>query len=79
MSKSRFKVSGSFNGVYEASVVIDRGSGVMTVRPSRRRTTYELPLSTVAEIVMWRIIKAEAAAKLKAKREKKKLREILSR
>lgn len=74
MSKSRFKVFGKFDGTAEATVTIDRGAGLISVRPLRRRREYTLPLADVAETVMWRIIKAEANAKLLAKKAARKAR-----
>lgn len=71
MGRARFKVSGDFDKAKSATVTISRLGGVFSVRPFRRRKTYALPLSDVAEMVMWRIMKAEAEAKLLAKRNGK--------
>jgi hypothetical protein len=49
-------------------VYVDRDSLTFTVKPLRRRRTYQLPLSTVAEIVVGKIIKAEIAALRAAKK-----------
>lgn len=68
MSTARFRVYGRFNGVGEATVVIDRGAGLITVRPLRRRRAYVLPLSWAAEAVMWQVLKVEAAEKRAAKK-----------
>lgn len=67
---SRFKVVGRFDtSVPTAGVVlIDRNAGLFGVRPYRRRRVYRLPLSTVAEIVCSRIIKAEVAEKRSRRR-----------
>ncbi len=73
---ARVKVLGSFDGVSEATLTLDRAAGVLTVRPTRRRRTFSLPLSTVAEWVMWRVIKAEV---FKAKMEKAKTRKARRR
>lgn len=70
MATARFKVYGRFDGAPAATIEVDRGAGLFTVRPLRRRQTYTLPLSTVAEMVLWRIVKAEAAEKRAAKRRK---------
>lgn len=68
MSVAHFRVYGAnFDGAHEATVSIDRELGLFTVRPLRRKRTYELPFSAVAEIVLWRVLKAELAQK---KREK---------
>lgn len=74
MSKSRFKIFGRFDGASSATVTIDRGSNTISVRPLRRHKEYMLPLADVAESIIWRIVKAEAAAKLKAKKEARRLR-----
>lgn len=72
MSRSRFKIEGRFDGTAGATVTIDRGAMLFSVRPLRRRREYTLPLTDVAEMVLWRIVKAEAAAKLELKRKKRK-------
>jgi hypothetical protein len=72
--KARFRIYGRFNGATAATVEIDRGASVISVRPLRRRRAYELPLSVVAESIMWRIIKAEAQAKIKARKEARRKR-----
>jgi hypothetical protein len=61
--KAKFRVKGNFDGADEATVEIDRGTNVFTVRPLRRRQTYALPLKDVAEIVVFRVAQADAAAK----------------
>jgi hypothetical protein len=66
--KARFKVYGRMDGATQATVEIDRGADTITVRPYRRRKEYTLPLSTVAEMVIWRIVQGEVAAKRAAKR-----------
>ena len=71
MSRARFKVTSKkaeFNKANSATVVISRLGGVFSVRPHRQRKTYALPLADVALMVLWRILKAEAEAKLLAKR-----------
>jgi hypothetical protein len=60
---ARFRTSGAFDRPgQEATVTIDRAAGLFSVRPLRRRRAYTLPLSTVAEIVVVKILKAEVAA-----------------
>lgn len=71
MSTSRFRVHGDFDGAHEATVIIDRGAGLFTVRPLRRRKPYTLPLSEVARRVMVSIIKTEASEKSKTKPARK--------
>jgi hypothetical protein len=46
-----------------ATVTIDRQAGLFSVRPYQRRKVYTLPLSTVAAIVVSKMVKAEIAAK----------------
>lgn len=71
--KAHFKVYGRFNGKSEATVTIDRGSNLISVRPHRMKKVYQLRLEDVADIIIWRIVKSEAAEKRalqKAKRKK---------
>jgi hypothetical protein len=58
-----------------ATVFIDRVDGVeacFAVRPHGRRREYTIPLATVAEIVVQRIIKAEVAEARAAKKKGRK-------
>lgn len=51
MSRARFRVVGRLDNaakITDGTVTIDRGAGLLEVRPMRRRRTYALPLSTVA-------------------------------
>jgi hypothetical protein len=60
--KSRFRVTGTFDlagGAQVATVEIDRVSGIVSVRPLRRRRTYSLPLASVAAWICQSIIHAE--------------------
>jgi hypothetical protein len=54
----------------EGTVSIDRDAGLVSVRPLRRRREYVLPLSTVAEIVVARVIKAEVAERRESRRRR---------
>lgn len=54
--------------VQEATVVIDRDAGLFSVRPLRSRKLYTLPLATVAEITVQRIIKAESAERRRSRK-----------
>ena len=74
MSIARFRVYGRIDGVNECTVTIDRETGVIAVRPLRRKRTYELPLAFVAGIIFERIAKAEARLKVEAKRAARKAR-----
>jgi len=65
---ARFKVSGQFDGVPSATVTI--ADGLFIVRPFGRRRVYELRLADVARGVLYDVIKAELAARARAKRNK---------
>jgi hypothetical protein len=52
----------------EGTVTITRDSGLFSVRPLRRRREYVLPLATLAEMAVARVIKAELAERKAAKR-----------
>jgi len=69
---ARFRVLGKLDRSYlqGGTVTIDRASGVLTIKPLRRRRVYSLPLNTVAEIIVSKIIKSEVAACKVAKRRK---------
>ena len=67
---ARCRVTGRFDaggGVREATIILDRGGRLFTVRPYRRRTCYVLPLATVAEMVVWRVVRADLAQERRAK------------
>lgn len=73
MSKSYFKVFGgprAFNTKSEATVSIDRASGLVVVRPKHFHKTYEMRLEDVAAWIIGRSIKAEILEKKKAKARK---------
>lgn len=73
-TNAHFKVVGRLDQAgrfVPGKVTINRAAGLFTVRPNRRRRTYELPLSTVADMVVHRIIRAEVFAKRLAKAKKK--------
>jgi hypothetical protein len=55
----------------EGTVSIDRDHGLFAVRPLRRRRTYVLPLSTVAEMAVARVVKAEVAERRATKRSRR--------
>ena len=55
-----------------ATVTVDRERQLVLVRPLRRRRTYDLPLSAVAEFVYHRVAKAERLEKQKAKKVRRK-------
>lgn len=76
MAIARFKTIGQFDQSYiqPATIEIDRGANLISVRPKGRRRTYTLPLSSVAEIICWRVIRAELLEKKREKALKKKTR-----
>lgn len=76
MAIARFKTMGQFDQSYlqSATVEIDRAADLISVRPKGRRRTYTLPLSAVAEIICWRVIRAELIQKKREKTLAKKMR-----
>ena len=69
----RFRVVGRLDAasrVQEGTVTISRAPGTFAVRPLRRRREYLLPLSTVADLVCERILKAELAERRAARRKR---------
>lgn len=73
MSRARFDVAGALDqgaGFHRGTVTIDRGTGLFEVRPLRRRRVYVLPLATVATIVVQKILRQEAAERLRERRKK---------
>lgn len=68
---SKFKVRGDFNGSLEATVTINRNNGLFYVRPKGKHSQYVLSLNEVAEIIMWKVLMADAAAAKEAKRRAK--------
>lgn len=71
---ARARVVGNFDGAKEATVTMNRAAGLLTVRPIRRRRIFELPLSVVAEMVMWRVVKAELFKAKMAKGKERRAR-----
>lgn len=74
-TRAHFRVHGRLDMASRptpGTVTIDRRAGTFTVRPLRRRKTYELPLSDVAAMVVRRIVNAEIFAKRLAKAAKRK-------
>lgn len=73
MSKSKFIVHGHrmFNSQNQATVTIDRGSNLVTVRPHRLRTTYQMRLEDIAAGVIWKVLKANMIEKAKIKAAKR--------
>jgi len=75
MALARFKVHGSLDrggGARAGTVTIDRSAGTFKVRPLRSRREYTASLSTVADIVVQMILKAEMREKEKEKKLRRK-------
>ena len=74
MRNSRFKVYGRFDSTRtgEATVTVERATGLIHVRPYRRKRTFTLPLADVGEMIVWHVVKAEVREKLAAKRKQKR-------
>lgn len=68
MKASHFTVTGNFDGAHVATVTIERGPMLISVRPYRRRRAYTLPLSAVAYAVICQVVRAELREKRAAKR-----------
>lgn len=52
----------------EGTVTVCRSTGLVSVRPKRRRREYTLPLSVVAEVIVSLVLKAELAERRRAKK-----------
>lgn len=74
--KTRARVVGRFDRAFptEATVVIDKHAGLISVRPFRRRREFVLPLARIAEYVVHTVIRAEVAEKLAGKKRARKVR-----
>jgi hypothetical protein len=57
-----------------ATITINRGHGLFSVRPYRRRRAFTLPLETVASMVVSTICRAEGLRRLHERRAKRKRR-----
>lgn len=58
----------NFDGARLATIEINRGALLFSVRLYRRRRVFTMPLSVVAEMVAWKIIKAEMLEKKAARK-----------
>ena len=70
MASARSRIVGRFDAggtMRPATVILDRGGRLFTVRPYRRRRLYTLPLSAVADRVVWNVVKAEVTIERRAK------------
>jgi len=69
---ARFRVFARLDDASRAqhgTVTISRATGLVTIRPLRRRKVYELMLSDIASMAVRSILRAEAAVKAKSKRQ----------
>jgi len=57
-----------FNGAHRATVTVEP-NGLISVRPSRRRRVYEMPLVDVARWIIYITIRQEVAAKLAVRKK----------
>jgi hypothetical protein len=64
----------SAGGVQRGTITIYRDADLVTVRPLRRKRTYTLPLSTVADYICRSVIYAELAEKRRLKKARRKKR-----
>lgn len=73
MSVARFKVAHArpIDGKYASTVLIDRERQTISVRPKYRWRWYTLPLSYVAEQIVWKVVGAELAEKNRETRKKR--------
>lgn len=74
---ARFRVAARLehaSRVSEATVTIDRESGVVSVRPLRRRRVYIMPLADAAAWIVRSTIVAELRAKRAARAARRKRR-----
>lgn len=70
MTRARFRgrISGRFDGAAGATVTISSSGGelLFSVRPLRRRRSYELPLVAVARGVLYDVVRTELRRSLAA-------------
>lgn len=72
---ARFKVFGRLDrasGATSATVEIDRATNIVTVRPFRRRKTYQMTLGELADWICAQNIRAEIREKRAARAARKK-------
>jgi len=65
---ARFRVEAHLDGAKGATIEINRSNQMFSVRPLHRRQTYDMPLSAVAEMVIWRVSKDGVKETSKKKR-----------
>ncbi len=71
---AKFRVAGRFDlpCLQEATVTIDRDAKLFHVRILRRRRVYTMPLSNLAEMVVFKTIVAEHNERAKARKMKRR-------
>jgi hypothetical protein len=75
MSRAKFEVFGEprfLDGQHRATVVIDRRLGLVSVRPYRRKRTFEYPLVDVAGVVISKVYAAEKREREALKKARRK-------
>lgn len=70
---AKFEFFNRIDGVNGGVLYIDRQTGIIGVRPKRRRRTYELPLSEVAISILQRVVIAELPEKKRRHRVRRGL------
>lgn len=71
--KAKFKIFGSstYHHKKETTIIIDRGTNIVQVRPKHFKKPYELRLQDVADYIIWTNIKAALIEKKKQKKLKR--------
>lgn len=69
MRRSRFKINDKIDNADGATITIEQDGdhAIVRVRPSFRRREYIMPLSKVAQDIVYQIVKAELSIGAKAK------------
>lgn len=73
--RARFRVIGRLDragGVTTGTVTIDRATGILEVRPLRRRRVYQMPLAVVADMVVRTLVVAELRERRAARAKRRK-------
>jgi hypothetical protein len=74
---AHFAVTARLDGArtQRGTVTVERAVDLFVVRPLRRRRTYALPLSVVAQMVVERVIRREVAERKAARRAARRARQ----
>ena len=73
---ARFKVRAqldSAGGKKNGTVLIDRETGIITVRPERSRTAYQARLDNIADFIVKTALMAGTAARFSPKKARRRL------